>query len=291
MPSHPDPSEPEPNPSCLHTIRRHVLNRIGRRHVPADLLKELARGLNLPRERVQAALRELVAVGELAYTFEHGRTFLEPSFDRPVRVSDRIVLAPPERVFQPRPGDAVLRIMPGASFGAGRHPTTRLALKAIDFVLEHDSELLTGPGSCVLDIGAGSGVLAMAAVQLGIETGLAIDIDPCAVAEAKANVDLNGLRGRIVVSDRAAETIEGRYTLVTGNLRTPTLARLAPYIAEYTAPRGSLVMSGIRTAECDELLGAFEKRSFIVVWIEEEQEWSGLVMTKRPGGELKMFSK
>jgi len=67
---------------------------------------------------------------------------------------------------------------------------------------------------------------------------------------------------------------------VTGNLRTPTLARLAPYITEYTAPRGVLVMSGIRTAECDKLRGAFEKRSFMVVWIEEEQEWSGLVMAK-----------
>ena len=283
MPLHSDPREPELSSSEAHNICRHVLNRIGgRRYVPADLLKQLARDLNLPREQVQAALRKLVAVGELAYTFEHGRTFIEPSFDRPVRVSGRIILTPPGQVFQARPGEAVLQIMPGASFGAGRHPTTRLALKAIDFVLERDSASLTGPGSRVLDIGTGSGVLVMAAVKLGIETGWGVDIDPCAVAEAQANVDLNGLRGRIVVSDRAAETIEGRYTLVTGNLRTPTLARLAPFITEYTAPRGVLVMSGIRTAECDTLRGAFEKRSFIVVWIEEEQEWSGLVMTKRP---------
>lgn len=283
MPSHSDPREPEPNPSCVHNLCRHVLNRIGgRRHVPADLLKELARDLNLPRERVQAALQELVAAGELAYTFEHGRTFLEPSFDRPVRLSDRIILTPPGRVFQARPGEAILQIMPGASFGAGRHPTTRLALKAIDFVLGREGESLTRRGSCVLDIGTGSGVLAMAAVKLGIETGVGVDIDPCAVAEAKANVELNGLSGRIGVSDRAVETIDGVYAMVAANLRTPTLARLAPYLAGFTAPRGALVMSGIRTAECDELLGAFEKRSFMVVWIEEEQEWAGLVMTKRP---------
>ena len=281
MPSHSDPREPEPNPSCVHTICRHVLNRIGgRRHVPAGLLKELARDLNLPRERVQAALQKLVAAGELAYTFEHGRTFLEPSFDRPVRVSDRIILTPPGQVFQARPGEAILKITPGASFGAGRHPTTRLALKAIDLVLERDGASLTGPGSRVLDIGTGSGVLAMAAVKLGIETGVGVDIDPCAVAEAKANVELNGLSGRIGVSDRAVETIGGVYTMVAANLRTPTLARLAPCLAEFTAPQGALVMSGIRTVECDELLGAFEKRSFMVVWIEEEQEWSGLVMAK-----------
>ena len=283
MPSHSDPREPEPNPSCVHNLCRHVLNRIGgRRHVPADLLKELARDLSLPRERVRAALQELVAAGELAYTFEHGRTFLEPSFDRPVRLSDRIILTPPGRVFQARPGEAILQITPGASFGAGRHPTTRLALKAIDFVLGRGGESLTRRGSCVLDIGTGSGALAMAAVKLGIETGVGVDIDPCAVVEAKANVELNGLSGRISVSDRAVETIDGVYAMVAANLRTPTLARLAPYIAEYTAPRGALVMSGIRTAECNELLGAFEKRSFMVIWIEEEHEWAGLVMTKRP---------
>ena len=283
MPSHSDPREPEPNPSCVHNLCRHVLNRIGgRRHVPADLLKELARDLSLPRERVRAALQELVAAGELAYTFEHGRTFLEPSFDRPVRLSDRIILTPPGRVFQARPGEAILQIISGASFGAGRHPTTRLALKAIDFVLGRGGESLTRRGSCVLDIGTGSGALAMAAVKLGIETGVGVDIDPCAVAEAKANVELNGLSGRIGVSDRAVETIDGVYAMVAANLRTPTLARLAPYLAGFTAPRGALVMSGIRTAECNELLGAFEKRSFMVIWIEEEQEWAGLVMTKRP---------
>jgi ribosomal protein L11 methyltransferase len=282
MPSHSDPREPGHNSDGALAICRHVLDRIGgRRQVPADVLRQLARDLNLPRERVQAALRKLVAAGELAYTFEHGRTFIEPSFDRSVRVSDRIVLAPPDRIVHPRPGDVVLRIMPGASFGAGRHPTTRLALKAIDFVLGGDGGSLAQAGRRVLDIGTGSGVLVMAAVKLGIETGWGVDIDPCAVSEAQRNVELNGLVNRIVVSERAAETVDGSYTLVTANLRTPTLERLAPRIAEYTAPAGVVVMSGIRTSERDSLRTAFEKRSFMFVWTEEEQEWAGLVMAKK----------
>jgi len=281
MPSHSDPRDPELKPPSASDIRRQLLNRIGgRRRTPGDLLKELMRDLNLSRERVQASLRELAAAGEITYVFEHGRSFLEPSFDRSVRVSDRIVLTPPERLCEPRPADVVIRIMPGASFGAGRHPTTRLALKAIDFVLGRDGESLARPGSRVLDIGAGSGVLALAAVKLGIESGLAIDVDPCAVAEAAANVELNGLGGRIVVSDRAAETIDGDYMLVTANLRTPTLVRLAPYIAEYTAPEGALVISGIRTEECGELLGEFEKNFFKAVWRDEEQGWVGLALKK-----------
>lgn len=259
------------------------MDRIGaRRRTPAELFRELARDMGLPRERLQASLRELVAAGELAYVFEHGRTFLEPSFDRPVRVSDRIVLTPPGRALRPCPADAVIRIMPGAAFGAGRHPTTRLALKAIDFVLGRGGEALTGPGSRVLDIGAGSGVLAMAALKLGVETGLAVDIDPCSVAEARANAELNGLAGRVVVSDRAAEAIDGSYTLVTANLRSPTLVRLAPGIAGCSAPRGALVLSGIRTEEYVGLVAVFEKRAFKAVWRDEEQEWAGLVMTRMP---------
>jgi len=282
MPLHSDPRAPELKTSSASDIACHVLDRVGGRRVPAELLRGLAHELNLPRERVQAILRKLVAAGELAYVFEHGRTFLEPSFDRPVRVSDRIVLSPPERTFLPGPADVVIRIMPGASFGAGRHPTTRLALKAIDFVLGKNGLSLGRPGSRLLDIGAGSGVLAMAAVKLGIESGLAIDLDPCAVAEAKANVDLNGLSGRVVVCNRAAEAIDGNYTLVTANLRTPSLIRLAPAIAGHTVPRGALVLSGIRTEEFDELLGVFEKRAFHAVWRDEEQAWAGLVMTKIP---------
>jgi ribosomal protein L11 methyltransferase len=255
------------------------MNRIGgRRCAPADLIRGLMRDLNLSRGPVQTSLNELVAAGELAYVFEHGQTFLEPSFDRPVRVSDRIVLTPPGRALQARPADVVVRIIPGAAFGAGRHPTTRLSLKAVDFILGRAGE---APARCMLDIGTGSGVLAMAAVMLGIETGLAVDIDPCAVAEARANVGLNALSLRITVSDQAAETIIGSYDLVTANLRTPTLARLAPCFSRLIVPQGALALSGIRSEECGELLGEFERHFFNPVWRDEEQEWVGLALTRK----------
>jgi ribosomal protein L11 methyltransferase len=246
------------------------------------LLKELLHDLNLPRKQLQAALRELVASGELAYVFEHGRNVLEPSFDQPVRVSERIVLTPPDRAFQPGPADVVIRILRGAAFGAGRHPTTRLALKGIDFILSQRNGSWGRAGSRVLDIGTGSGVLATAAVMLGIETGLALDIDPCAVSEARANVALNGLSERIVVCDRSADDVDdSAYLLVTANLRTPTLVRLAPDIAAYVDPRGALVVSGIRNEECEALLGELGKHYFNAVWRGEEQNWVGLALTKK----------
>jgi ribosomal protein L11 methyltransferase len=267
---------PEPD------IRRYVLDRLGGwRCTPADLLRDLARHLLLERDQAQALLRELVAAGELAYSFENGRTFIEPSFDRPVRVSEHIVLTPPGRLFDAGPRDAVIRIMPGAAFGAGRHPSTRLALKGIDFVLAGVGRRLAQPGSRVLDIGTGSGVLIIAAVKLGIESGLALDIDPCAVTEARSNVEENGLSGRIAVSDRNAEAVDGVFELVTANLRTPTLARLAPLFAKWSAPGGALVISGIRSEECAELKGVFEPLAFDVCWRDEEQDWAGVALTKK----------
>lgn len=286
MPSLSDPAGLRgPKPSSTAGIQRRVLNRIGRRRrPPGQLLKELTHDLNLPRNQIQAALRELVAAGELAYVFEHGRSFIEPSFDQPVRVSERIVLTPPERVFQPGPADAVIRILRGAAFGAGRHPTTRLALKGIDSILSQRAGSWDRAGSRVLDIGTGSGVLAIAAVMLGIETGMAVDIDPCAVREARENVALNGLSERIAVCDRSADDVDdGAYLLVTANLRTPTLVGLAPHIAAHVDPRGALVVSGLRNDECEVLLGELAKHDFHAVWRGEEQNWVGLALAKNAG--------
>jgi ribosomal protein L11 methyltransferase len=174
-----------------------------------------------------------------------------------------------------------IRIMPGASFGAGRHPTTRLALRGIEFALTRCEKASIGPGTCVLDIGTGTGVLAMAAVLLGIETGIGIDHDPCAAAEAKANVRLNGLDARITVSDIAVGCISGSFALIAANLRLPTLLRLAPSVAAWTPPGAAVVISGIRLEEEEALLSVYAKPSFESMWRGEEDEWAGAALVRR----------
>ena len=250
----------------------------GRRRTPAEILKRFVRRSHATRERVQAAIRELVAAGELAYTFEHGATFLEPSFDRPVRVAERIVLSPPGKAFQPEAGDLVIRIMAGASFGAGRHPTTRLALQGIELALRREGTLLVRPGSRMLDIGTGTGVLAITAVLLGIESGLGIDIDPCAVSEAKENIRLNNLEERIGISTQAVEDVEPSFTLIAANLRSPTLRRLSVKIHSLLDSPGALVIAGIRVEERSEVLSAFGDARFQCEWTGEEDGWVGAVL-------------
>jgi ribosomal protein L11 methyltransferase len=252
----------------------------GRRQTPADILKTLSHLPSFPKSAVQEAIRELVASGALAYSAEHGRTFLEPSFDRPVRVSERIVLSPPGRDVPSGPGGIVVRLRPGAAFGVGRHPTTRLALRGIEFALTRDGAVRKRAGSSVLDIGTGSGVLVIAAVKLGIENGVGLDIDPCAVAEAAQNVSLNGLTGRIEISDRGLERIDGVFSLVVANLRPPTLERLAVAIAALTMPGGALVVSGVQQEEQAAVFAAYGRQRFECAWSVAEDRWMGLVLNK-----------
>jgi ribosomal protein L11 methyltransferase len=281
MPSHTKSSAPEADATPTGDLRARVLKFIaGRRQTPADILKALAQPPGLPKTSVQDAIRDLVAEGVLAYTAEHGRSFLEPSFDRPVRVSARIVLTPPDREVPAGPGDIVVRLRSGAAFGVGRHPTTRLALRGIEFALSRDGAVRRRAGSSVLDIGTGSGVLTIAAVKLGIETGLGLDIDPCAVAEAAQNVSLNGLDGRIAISERGIESIDRVFSLVVANLRWPTLERLAAPIAALTMPGGALVVSGVQQEEQAAVVAAYGRQRFECAWSVAEDRWVGLVLYK-----------
>jgi len=123
-------------------------------------------------------------------------------------------------------------------------------------------------------------VLAIAAVKLGIENGVGLDIDPCAISEAKENVRLNGLAGRIEISDLAIASVACVFTLVTANLRSPSLAQLAPKIAALTQPHGALVISGLRREDQDGVIRSYRDSCFESVWESYEEEWAGVVMKK-----------
>jgi ribosomal protein L11 methyltransferase len=277
-----DPGIPGLDELPFEEIRRRLLQCIGgRRRTPAAVLKQLTAELHLSRGPIRAAIRELLAQGELVYTFEDGHSFLEPSFDRPVRVGQRIVLCPPGPRVASQPEDIVLIIRSGAAFGAGRHPSTRLALQGIETMLASE-RTLAGSGSRVLDIGTGTGVLVMAAVKLGFEAGLGIDLDPCAIAEARENVRRNGLAEAIAITDDIVERIPaGMFTLIAANLRLPTLLRLAPAIAASCRPLAVLVLSGIRVEESRPLLREYERLGFEPAWRASEDAWHAVALTKR----------
>ncbi|MEJ5357039.1 MAG: 50S ribosomal protein L11 methyltransferase [Desulfobacterales bacterium] len=269
-------------PEDAESLQRRILEAAGaRRRTPAALLRMLGAESPPGRQAVRRALRQLVAAGELTYTQEFGITWIEASFARPVRVSPRIVISPPgPEETDPAPGTRRVWIAPGAAFGGGRHPTTRLALRGIDHALADRGERRSGPPSRVLDVGTGSGVLVIAAVRLGVDFGLGIDLDPCALAEARANVRRNGLEGRIRMSDEPLANVPGTFSLTAANLRLPTLIAMAPLLTPRCRPDGAIVLSGVRPEEEAALLAAYGRLGFLPSWRETEGGWSGLVLER-----------
>ncbi|MEJ2170481.1 MAG: 50S ribosomal protein L11 methyltransferase [Desulfobacterales bacterium] len=245
---------------------------------PSALTNILSEKYRLAGKQIRAILRKLISDGELAYTYHYGSTYLELSFNRPRKVSQFVVLHPPGHSYQPAPHEVVVQIQAGASFGDGRHPTTRLAIRGIEMVLRQHRT--GGNFSCaeVLDVGCGSGVLVIVAVCLGAAAGLGIDNDACALAEARHNVRLNALDNRIEISGRPLEKIRGRFRMVTANLRYPSLRRLQPQLNALTACGGMLVASGIRDFELNDLLQFFAERRWVCCWRQTEAGWAAAVL-------------
>jgi ribosomal protein L11 methyltransferase len=250
------------------------------RLTPPALEKALLKDSHLKRKEIKILIKDLVDQGELTYTYEFGSTFLETSFNKPIRISNSVVIKPPGHQYHPKSGEIVLKIKPGASFGDGRHPTTRLAVRGVEYILkEFGSKIFSAQHRpTVLDIGTGSGILILVAVSLGIHSGVGIDIDPCARTEAKENILINDLTDRIKISDQYLETIHDSYFLVTANLRLPTLKKISPILRKIVSPSGVMVISGVRSHETEALIAKYATRGFEKLWMEVEHDWAGIVL-------------
>jgi len=247
-------------------ICRQVIRTVSERH-------------GVGSRRVKAAITRLVEAGALRFSEECGNSFLEKNYGGTVRLSPHVKVAPPRVPVSPEAGCQMVRLMPGIAFGDCRHPTTRLSVCGLDFLFAANTGF--GRSGDALDIGTGSGILALVAARLGGFRVLAIDIDPCARKEAADNAALNDLSDCIVVSNKGLEQVCGPFCLVTANLRLPTLKRYAPLIDNLLMPGGGLVVSGIRNQETASLMAAFDTMGR-GVWQASDGGWSAMVFIKHP---------
>lgn len=157
---------------------------------------------------------------------------------RPVWVDEDLVICPAWIPFD-APSDTVtvVRIEPGATFGLGDHPTTVLSMRAICRSLR--------TGSSVLDVGCGSGVLAVGACVVGASHAVAIDIAPASVPVTKANAKANGVSHLVEVSTRSLDEVEGQFDIVVANILAPVLIDLADDLRRVVAPGGVMIISGV----------------------------------------------
>ena len=193
---------------------------------------------------------------------------------RPRRIGRRLVVKPSWATYEVAAGDTVIEIDPGMAFGTGQHPTTAMCLRALEERLR--------PGDAVLDLGAGSGILAIAAAKLGAGRVLALDIDPQAVKAARENAAANGVQG--VVEVREGTLPEGapgeRCDMVVANISGLTIERLAPAFAESLREGGTLIVSGFLEDSVDGLSRALEAAGFAVERVDAEGVWRALTAVR-----------
>jgi len=182
---------------------------------------------------------------------------------QPIRISDLIWIVPTWH-RAPRPEAINISLDPGAAFGTGSHPTTRLCLKWLENNLNHARR------PTVLDYGTGSGILAIAAMKLGAAEAYGVDIDPAAVEVARHNA----IQNEVAIHFTDGETtLNVMADILVANILANPLRVLAPLLASHTKPDGVLVLAGILDEQANEIIGIYREWFDLCVWRSEEG-WS-----------------
>ncbi|WP_068616211.1 50S ribosomal protein L11 methyltransferase [Paenibacillus tuaregi] len=203
---------------------------------------------------------------------------------KPLRVSDRLTIKPTWEDYEPQtPEERIIELDPGMAFGTGTHPTTALCLRTLEGVIEEGDE--------VIDVGTGSGILAIGAVKLGARHVLAIDLDPVAVTSARENTQLNGLSDEITVheSDLLSVLKEGTTGLgvqlpvrvVVANILAEIILLFIDDVYQALEPGGYYIASGIYKNKEQIVEEALIKAGFEITEKAREEDWIAFVARKR----------
>jgi ribosomal protein L11 methyltransferase len=241
-----------------------------------------------------------------------------------LHIGRRLVVRPTWRDYTPEAGDLVIALDPGMAFGSGLHPTTRLCLEALEDYLcpanaglgpaqaglgpaqagqgpakagQGPAKAGVRPGASVLDVGTGSGILAIAAARLGASWVLALDTDPLAVRVARENVALNRVEsvvrvevGTVQISNPQSQIPNLQspvpnlqspvWDLVVANILAETIIDLAPALAANLSPGGILVVSGIIAERADAVLASLHQNGLSLMERRNDGEWVALIAYK-----------
>lgn len=240
-------------------------------YVPSD--RSYADDVAFLRDRMAAAdidgKLELVGINEEDWANNWKQYY------KPVKIGERIVICPAWETYRPEGEELVVRMDPGMAFGTGTHETTRLMICLL--------ETHTRPGCRMLDVGTGTGILAICASRLGAGVCRAYDIDPTAVRVARENIRESGLEN--ITCDRSdllkqVDLEGGQYDLISANIVADILIRMMPDVGAYLAPDGTLLLSGIVAERCDDVVNAAVANGFAVAETQTENGWCALAVRR-----------
>lgn len=193
---------------------------------------------------------------------------------KPIHITERMVIKPTWESYKAQENELIIELDPGMAFGTGTHETTALCLRTIEQVLS--------PGNDVIDIGTGSGILAIAAAKLGARHVLAIDLDPVAVHSAIENIQLNQVSNQITVleSDLLKLGITSQVQLVIANILADVIAGFVQDVYDVLLPGGKYITSGIIRSKEDIVIEALTQVGFHIVNRYYENDWVAIVAGK-----------
>ena len=197
------------------------------------------------------------------------------AYYKPIKIGSKLVIVPAWEKYEAAPGELIVRMDPGMAFGTGTHETTRLVIQLL--------EKYTAPGCRMLDVGTGSGILAICASRLGAGECRAYDIDPMAVRVANENIKDAGLSNvTCEVSDLLKQVDNSRpYDLMCANIVADIIIRMTPDVGALMHENTVLLASGIISERSEDVIACFEKNGFQIVEKLVDNGWCGLAVMKK----------
>ncbi|MEG1996570.1 MAG: 50S ribosomal protein L11 methyltransferase, partial [Oscillospiraceae bacterium] len=187
----------------------------------------------------------------------------------PIKIGKRLVVCPCWEEYELSENEVKVLLDPGMAFGTGTHETTRLCMQFLDKYIKPDTNML--------DIGTGSGILAITSLLLGAKSATGVDIDELAVKIAYENATLNNVQQKIkLVCGDLTEKISGKYDLICANIVADVIIRLCQTITNFCHDSSVLIVSGIIDERCDEVIFALENAGFNIDERLEENGWVSL---------------
>lgn len=252
-----------------------------RAYLPAD------EQLDETRQRLEEALYYLGMIQPLptpTFTPVADQNWMETWKSRyqPILIGKKLVIVP-VWMDSPAPERIAIKIDPGMAFGTGTHPTTQLCLELVETVFEAGSS-----SPSVIDVGCGSGILSVAALKLGAEIALGVDIDEAAIKNSRENADNNGVDSEafLLGVGSVEEVKSGKFAfsqapLVLANILAPVLIRLFEGgMADLIAPGGSIILSGILEHQAGDVIAAAQKYGLRLVDRRQIADWVALLCAK-----------
>jgi len=213
---------------------------------------------------------------------------------KPILIGERIVIVP-AWLDSPEPGRVAIKIDPGMAFGTGTHPTTQLCLELMEVFFTQSSTLAPGASAgvvnrksqIVIDVGCGSGILAIAAIKLGAKSALGVDIDEESVKNARENADTNGVGEELILGIGSVNDIhEGKFgfdkaTLVVANILAPVIVRLFDVgLADLIEDNGAIILSGILQEQAQRVIEAGQAKGLGISERRHMGDWVALTMSR-----------